>query len=103
MTPSELRIDSWVNYKGVDVQLTAEDFPQLEQDIEDKIIKPLQLTEPWFKALGYKRHYGDVVYIKYFGWFHFNKKSQAWDTPSTVRFLKKPLKYVHELQNLKFV
>ena len=106
MKPEELRIGNWVNYKGVEVKWSIEDFSEWGKNIE-LLIKPIPLTEEWLERFGVNKTetYYEVEAT------HPREKLQivkAWDNffyfcmPDGVNVWGPKLEYVHHLQNLYY-
>ena len=110
----ELRIGSWVRYKGHPVHLTAQDFAQLEEDIEDGVIKPETLNEHWCEKLGFDvlktkniNYYSYMLTDNMFAYYDTNGNTGVViDTEcgcgaivDDIEVVGK-IKYVHILQNL---
>ena len=92
----ELRIGNWVNYKGHIVQLCADDFAQLEDDIKTGKIKPIPLDESWLLDFG----------CKYINGYGYEKSGFKGNIFSCSRWnyhgLRVDIKFVHRFQNLYF-
>jgi len=107
MKPQDLRIDNYINYKGHTVQLTSQDFMQLQEDINDGIIKPLKLTEQWLKDFGfYERvmmptskmyELEPLVIDSFTDGFEARFRYSEGESSSI-----KKVRYVHEVQNLYY-
>lgn len=98
----DFRIGNVVYYKGIRVFLTADDFRQLEDDIEDKIIKPILLSDIILPNIGFKE-IDEKLYCKR---WRLNRvdiyKMISGNYPFYFRFNQVDLKikYLHQLQNL---
>lgn len=118
---NELRLGSWVHFRhpDKDMQMTAQDFFKLGQDIKgvDALeyfgISPIELNEKWLKNSGFKKEagfYNLVVNIEGEDEFTIsisdNLNSITLDIENPDYFAADVVvtienkKYVHQLQNL---
>lgn len=116
MKPNELRIGNWVKYKSVhNVILTAQDFCQIEEDIEDDKIHPIPLTEEWLEKFGFKKvehEMDDYLCIEYIKDLDEWSRMEIQDDMSfgiydkigreCVAFENDIIDSVHRLQNIWF-
>lgn len=113
MKPSELRLGNWIEirYKGTsDVRQSPMDF----LDIREMVLKqtayyfePIPLTEEWLLKFGFEKDYDKTLpyqegYIKEN--IKFNSEFQLMEEgmEGDLICIGKPLKHVHQLQNLYF-
>jgi len=54
MKAEELRIGNWIDYKGVNVQWSIEDYAEWGNNIE-QLVKPIQLDEHWLERMGFDK------------------------------------------------
>ncbi len=57
LSVSELRIGSWVNYKGHIVKWDYSDFGEVERSHIMDFVNPINLTDQWLKDFGYEEFY----------------------------------------------
>lgn len=109
MKASELRIGNWVEYhyphdeEWDRLDITLEDLKDIEGDLGE-LFRPLPLTEKWLLGLGFELLSGDWVVAKNKNSPEFtihNKKGDYRFTPVWCVDYK-PIKYVHQLQNLYY-
>ena len=100
MKARELRINNWANYKGYDVQISIEDFLEMDKGHLLDFLKPIDLNEEWLLKFGFKKDNDDCWLIdKCLYWLDSGFLQIAMGiTP----IMNCPCKHVHQLQNLYF-
>lgn len=106
MKANELRIGNYYNQFGNNERVSWATLKTVEEDMNEKLwCKPIPLTEEWLLKFGFKKevecfyiHYDMIECISLK--FHFD----GWYIEDNDRgFINtKPIKYVHQLQNLYF-
>ena len=118
MKATEFRIGNKVEYKGRVVALEAEDFPQLQEYIEDGKLKPIPLTKESIKRFDVKilntnEHIYYSVEINNL-YIYFNTLGNSGVVIDSVECdvcnnlvedidVISKIEYIHQLQNLYFI
>lgn len=116
MKETEFRVGNTILYKGVEVNLTAEDFAEFDKNLLD-LSKPIPLTEEWLFKFGFELD-GEQIRGKYYrlqfaynsgymDYISIDDKGSGYMFQLTSNYGKRSIlpfnyKYVHTLQNLYF-
>ena len=101
MDSKELRIGNTILYKGVEVNITADDFIEFERNLLD-LSKPIPLTEEWLIKFGFGEYFLNDGYRLNNFVLDDDFRFHVIDSTDYGVIVARNIKHVHQLQNLYF-
>lgn len=117
MNVTELRLNNYINYNGLNILLSNNMFVDLLQGISIDFYKPIELNEDMLLKCGFESSdFHRTHFFKYekidnnlrgdIFCFNIDRNTDFYNTNKTKSFTFKPfglhIKYLHQLQNLYF-
>ena len=101
---SELRVGSWVNYLGTEIQLDKHDLSDLFNDnidMYEKDLEPIELTEEILLKCGFeKKDHLFKLYLLNSISIGYNSECNLWYFDIYMNTSRVELQCLHELQNI---